>query len=141
MAQIEIPHPLRLLLTAGCCSALISALSGGFAHADQLKSRVYPSSEGSPEDQDHSLWARYNIAGRRALLKADYKRAEFDFKLAMIEAQKSGKDDVRLAATLNNVAELKRCQGHYKEAERIFKESLAIKEKLLGAESLSVANT
>jgi tetratricopeptide (TPR) repeat protein len=42
---------------------------------------------------------------------------------------------------LNNLALLYQAQGKYSEAEPLFKRALAIKEKALGPEHLSVATT
>ena len=44
-----------------------------------------------------------------------------------------------VATSLNNLAELYRDQGHYAEAEPLFKRSLAIVEKALGPEHPNVA--
>jgi len=46
-----------------------------------------------------------------------------------------------VAATLHNLAAVLAARGHYLEAERQYQRALAIKEKVLGAESLDVALT
>lgn len=93
------------------------------------------------EEPEQTLWSKYNVAGRKAMSDADYKRASMLFQLALIEAQKTGKDDLNLAATLNNIAELQRLTGKYSEAEKSYQRSLSIKEKLLGSNNITVSKT
>ncbi len=51
------------------------------------------------------------------------------------------KEDLRLAASLNDEARLYHQQGEYAEAERLYLRSLAIREKALGPDHVDVATS
>ncbi len=74
-----------------------------------------------------------------AYQQADYAQAEKLFLAALKEAEKFGDQDPRLAASLNNLAELYRAQGKYTQAEPLYRRALAIWEKTLGPEHPDVA--
>ena len=84
-------------------------------------------------------WEKSTAAGTKAYQQGDYVEAEKQFKTAISEAGKFGEQDQRLAASLNNLAELYRTQGNYAQAEPLYKRSLAIYEKALGPEHPDVA--
>lgn len=79
----------------------------------------------------------YIGTGKQAYQQGHYKEAEPKFKAAMKEAEGLGwyyfggpERDPRLAAAINNLAELYRTQGRYLEAEPLYKRLLSIAEKL-----------
>ena len=77
-------------------------------------------------------WLAHNGAGISAYRAGDYRAATTRFEAALREAESFGASDPRLATTLNNLAELRRAQGRYEEAEPLFRRSLVIEEKALG---------
>ncbi len=83
----------------------------------------------------------YITAAQQAYQQADYAEAEKQLEAALKEAEAFGPDDVRLAASLNNLAELYRAQGRYADAEPLYKRALAIREKALGPEHPHVAQS
>ncbi len=93
----------------------------------------------APVFAQETPWRGYNEDGLEALKAGRYPESEKLFKLALVEAEKLGPYDPRLAASLNNLAELYRTQGKYDQAEPLFKRALAIKEKALGPDHPSVA--
>ncbi len=86
-------------------------------------------------------WRKYNQAGIAAYRQGNYAEAVKQFEAALKEAKGFGEDDVRLATSLNNLAELYRVQGQYAKAEPLYKRSLAIREKALGPEHPDVAQS
>ena len=86
-------------------------------------------------------WESYITAAQQAYQQADYAEAEKQLEAALTEAEAFGPDDVRLATSLNNLAELYRIQGKYAEAEPLNKRSLVIDEKALGPEHPAVATS
>jgi hypothetical protein len=116
MAQTNKPSRLAHLLQAGGLIAILLCPATIMAVRSAPEATDKASGTDVDTNGDDSLWSRYNYAGRRALIKADYKHSETFLKLALIEAQKNAKDERPLAATLNNIAELRRLQGRYKEA-------------------------
>ena len=61
--------------------------------------------------------------------------------LAISEKKALGPDHPYVAGALNNLAEMYLNQGHYAEAEPLFKRSLSIREKGLGPDHPDVANS
>jgi tetratricopeptide (TPR) repeat protein len=55
------------------------------------------------------------------------------------EAENFGPQDIRLATSLNDLADIYSAQGQYAEAEPLYKRTLQIKEKALGPTDLYVA--
>ena len=69
-----------------------------------------------------------------------YPQAEPLYKRSLAIREKAlGPDHLKVAATLNNLAELYTTQGRYAEAEPLYKRSLAIWEKALGPNHPNVA--
>ena len=86
-----------------------------------------------------SNWEKANAAGMETYLEGCYAAAERHWTAALKEAEKFGKQDPRLATSLNNLALLYRAQGKYAQAEPLYKRSLAIREKALGPEHPDLA--
>ena len=64
-------------------------------------------------------WESYITAAQQAYQQADYAEAEKQLEAALTEAEAFGPDDVRLATSLNNLAELYRIQGKYAMGTRL----------------------
>ena len=64
--------------------------------------------------------------------EADYPAAEQVCQAAVAAAEKEAQNTPLHAMTLNNLAELYRAQGHYAQAEPLFKRALAMQEHTLG---------
>jgi len=88
-----------------------------------------------------TLWKTYEAAGSKALHQARYAEAERLFLAAIEQAEKLGKEDPRLAESLNSVAVLYATQGKQVEAEPIFRRALEINENVLGPVHPAVAIT
>ncbi len=84
-------------------------------------------------------WNTLNAAGIEAYQRGDYAEAEQQWRAALKEAEGFGPQDPRLAASLNNLAELYHAQGRYAEAEPFYERALAIWEKVLGPDHPHVA--
>lgn len=97
-----------------------------------------------PPDRDivakrESGWEECNEAGLGAFQSGNYTAAEGHFRKAVNEAQRSDTDAILLAKSLNNLAETCRVQGKYAEAEQFYRQSVAIKERVLGEHHPDVA--
>jgi tetratricopeptide (TPR) repeat protein len=86
-------------------------------------------------------WQSYIDAAVEAYVEGDYAEARKQFERAVKTAEAFGLEDPRLATSLNGLAETYRAQGHYAEAEPLYKRSLAIREKTLGPEHPDVATS
>ncbi len=84
-------------------------------------------------------WETLMAEAVKAYQQADYAEAEKLFLASLKEAEKFGNHDMRLAARLNNMAELYRAQGKYAQAEPLFQRALAIAEKALRPEHPNIA--
>ena len=93
----------------------------------------------APCAAQETSWEKYNVAGMKAYEEGRYAEAEKRWLAALEEAEGFGPDDERLATSLNNLAALYNAQGKYAEAEPLYQRSLAIREKVLGAEHPQVA--
>jgi len=79
-------------------------------------------------------WDSIMADAAKANQQADYAQAEKLLLAALKEAEKFGEQDLRFAASLNNLAALYDTQGKYAQAEPLFQRALAIWEKILGPE-------
>lgn len=86
-----------------------------------------------------TTWNAYNKAGQAAYKAGDYAEAAEEFRKAVELAQASENQDLRLATSLNNLAEVYRVQGDLSKAEPLFKEALEVREAKLGDDSEEVA--
>ncbi len=86
-------------------------------------------------------WERHLRAGAAAYQHGNYAEAVKQTKAALSAAVAFGPDDPRLATTLNNLAALYDTQGRYAEAEPLYQQALAIREKALGPAHPEVAQS
>jgi len=77
------------------------------------------------------MWERYNISAQQCMSQGKLAEAENHFRLALKEVE-SAATDPKLPTTLNNLANCLRQQGRYQEAEPLYKQAIAIKEKIAG---------
>jgi Tfp pilus assembly protein PilF len=89
-------------------------------------------------DTTETRWERHNEAGRRYFAQGELGQAEEAFKAAIREATLLGAENLRLAASLSNLGQLKYKQKDLAQAEALFRRSLAIREHVLGAEHQGV---
>ncbi|MCH7539770.1 MAG: tetratricopeptide repeat protein [Proteobacteria bacterium] len=89
----------------------------------------------------HSAWKAYMADGAQAYRQGDYAEAEKQLTAALEKAEKFALKDLRLAASLNNLAELYWTQGRYGEAEPLFKRALESGEGAMGPEHPARAMT
>lgn len=85
-------------------------------------------------DTTETRWERHNEAGRRYFAQGEFGQAEEAFKAAIREATLLGPENLRLAASLSNLGQLKYRQKDLAQAEALFRRSLAIREHVLGTE-------
>src|SRR5271168_1222356 len=78
-------------------------------------------------------------AAREALQKSRYGEAQKHLEEAAQETLKFPANDVRTAQVYEAMVELQALQGSYEPAESLAKQSLAIREAVLGAESVELA--
>jgi tetratricopeptide (TPR) repeat protein len=86
-------------------------------------------------------WQQHLQEGARALEQGHYVEANRLLELARQEAEGFGSNDVRLASSLEILAELYRAQKRYGDAEPLYRRALAIREKSQGPEHSAVAET
>jgi tetratricopeptide (TPR) repeat protein len=79
-------------------------------------------------------WEKATAEGQKAMGKGDFAKAEQHFLRAVQEAEEFGDSDMRLADSLNVLADLYRAQGKYGEAEPLYRRRIAIMERSLGPE-------
>lgn len=79
-------------------------------------------------------WEQLNQAGCRYLGSGDFAHADESFKAALVEADQLGPESLHLATTLNNFGQLKYRQREFEQAGDLFRRSLAIRERVLGAD-------
>ena len=81
---------------------------------------------------DEVSWQRNIQSGQMALQRGRHERAEKQFLAALKDAETMGKQNPRLAITLNLLGEACRVQGKFKEAEQYFQRALTLGEQSLG---------
>src|SRR4030095_7107088 len=89
---------------------------------------------------EDSVWETHLKAAVHFQELGRYPAAEHARLAAAKGAEKFGPADLRLAASLNNLALLYKIQAKYAEAEPIYQRALGIVEKALGPEHPSLAS-
>ncbi|HJU88808.1 MAG TPA: tetratricopeptide repeat protein [Gemmatimonadaceae bacterium] len=92
-------------------------------------------------DTTETRWERHNEAGRRYFAQGELGQAEEAFKAAIREATLLGAENLRLAASLSNLGQLKYKQKDLTQAEALFRRSLAIREHVLGTEHQGIVQS
>lgn len=82
-----------------------------------------------------SSWEQLDSAGTAFYKSGQYPEAETQHRAALQQLENAPPDDTRLAVSLNNLAMDYEAEGKYDQAEPLFRRSLEIREKLLGAQS------
>ena len=77
-------------------------------------------------------WEDLMRSGIAAFRDADYDAAVSRNKAALLEAEKFGPDDPRLAASLNSLGFVYFSRGDYEAAEPLYERSMALRERALG---------
>lgn len=75
-------------------------------------------------------WQASITAAKQAAKEKRSAEAEAHWKQALVEAERSGPDNWRVASTLQPMARLYESQGRTDEAEQAFKRTLAIHERI-----------
>ncbi len=88
---------------------------------------------------ESASWQESIDAGHESYANGRIAQAEIHFKRALELAEAFADDDLRLPATLNNLAAIYQVQGKYAFAESMYKRSLAIYERTHGREHADVA--
>ncbi|MGD9682330.1 MAG: tetratricopeptide repeat protein [Candidatus Obscuribacterales bacterium] len=84
------------------------------------------------EPADEANWTLHSQKGVTAYKELRYGEADREFRAALVEAEKFGPDDIRLAQTLTNLGVLLEFRGHLDKAQPLFERAVKIKQKTLG---------
>src|SRR5262245_28453103 len=87
---------------------------------------------------EEDRWRSQHDSAADALQKGRYSEAVSLFLTAVQQAEKFGTQDVRLAESLNGLAQVYRCQQNHAAAEPGVRQSLAILERVLGPSHVAV---
>lgn len=94
-----------------------------------------------PPTPKATTWETDTEAGAKAYQEGRLEDAERRLEVARERAATGGGNDLALAASLSNLAVVRRAQGDVSSAIALQKEALTIREQQLGAENLEVAST
>ena len=86
-------------------------------------------------------WDASEENAEKAFIAGNYDDADRLWKLALVEAEKNGQDDLKVASTLNQMTHLFIKQKRYNEAYTSLKRALAIRTKVLGQNNILTAET
>jgi len=86
-----------------------------------------------------SHWEELTKAGHAAFQEQRLAEAERRFKAAIKETEHANNKGLRLAESFDNLAEVYRVQNKHREAEKLYRQSLVIREKALGESHLQIA--
>jgi len=126
---------------AGVAQAAEADSTTGVSNSNQVKSGTenhVANGKVCTQAQD-SGWSAHVHAGGEALANGRYLAAEKLFSSAVMEAEKSGPKDARLAVSLNLLGAAYRSQRKYGEAEQALKRALTIWRENLGPNHYDVA--
>jgi len=88
---------------------------------------------------ESTSWQESVDAGNQSYGKGRIAQAEIHFKRALELAEQFKEGDLRLPATMNNLAAIYQVQGKYAFAESLYKRSLALYERAHGRQHQDVA--
>lgn len=91
--------------------------------------------------EDNPNWVELLEEGTRAWSQGNQMEAERALLLGLNRAEKAGAADTRIADSMDVLAAFYRSNGLYPLAERLYEQSLAMREKLLGGRHALVAKT
>lgn len=90
-------------------------------------------------------WAAPSEAGSTALEQGRKKEAERQFELALDQARRSNADDLIIAQCLDNLATAayyaRNLKDRDRQREKLYRESLAIRERRLGTDHPEIARS
>src|SRR5262245_61966487 len=94
-----------------------------------------------PPSPTPTTWESDTAAGAQALQEGRLEEAERRLEVAREHAASGSGNDLTVAASLSNLAVVRRAQGDTAAAIDLQREALAIRERTLGSESPEVAST
>jgi len=92
-------------------------------------------------DKTRKQWQKYNQEGEEALADWDYKKAEKLLTTALKLVEKADPIGLDVARVLENLNDVYRALDNWVAAESVCKQSLCIREKVLGPEHLDVGES
>jgi tetratricopeptide (TPR) repeat protein len=124
---------LQKLLRAGICVAGVGlTMSACTPNATETTTATTTSTAEVAVEQ--AVWQKLTSDGDAAKAKGDLKKAEECYQAAVQEAKKLGETDPALGKTTANLADFYYAQGDGAQADKLYKQSLAVHEKALGLE-------
>ncbi|MFN8554823.1 MAG: tetratricopeptide repeat protein [Candidatus Obscuribacterales bacterium] len=124
---------LQKLLRVGICVAGIG-VSISACTPNATETTTSDSAARTQVAVEQAVWEKLTNDGDAAKAKGDLKKAEECYQAAVQEAQKLGENDPSLAKTTANLADFYYAQGDGAQADKLYKQSLTIREKALGLE-------
>jgi tetratricopeptide (TPR) repeat protein len=117
------------------CNYLISGGIASFVVSPSLAGNLDPTPEQrTAAEQEYSTEMKPDgYVGHRA--------TENELKVAVAETEKFGSEDPRFATALDALAKHYQKKRRYKNADELFRRSLAIREKALGGDNLDLASS
>jgi tetratricopeptide (TPR) repeat protein len=89
--------------------------------------------------QEQLAWSKMTLDGDAAVRKGDLQKAEANYRNAIAEAEKLGKQNPAVAETMANLANFYYVQGEGDKADQLYTRSIALREKIVGYEHMDVA--
>ncbi|HEY9678785.1 MAG TPA: tetratricopeptide repeat protein [Drouetiella sp.] len=83
---------------------------------------------------EQAVWQKLTSDGDAAKAAGDLKKAEMSYQAAVEEAKKLGESDPAFSKTTANLADFYYAQGDGQQADKLYKQSLALREKAVGLE-------
>lgn len=88
---------------------------------------------------DQVAWSKMTLEADEAVRKGDPVQAEKSYKAALLEAEKLGKEGPAVATTTANLANFYYVQGDGAQADQLYSQSIALREKIAGLENVDIA--
>ncbi|HEY9730887.1 MAG TPA: tetratricopeptide repeat protein [Drouetiella sp.] len=124
---------LQKLLRAGICVASVS-LSISACTPNATETTTTTNASKAEVTVEQAVWEKLTADGDAAKAKGDLKKAEECYQAAVEEAKKLGETDPTFGKTTANLADFYYAQGDGAQADKLYKQSLAVREKALGLE-------
>lgn len=124
---------LRKLLTAGFCVAGVGiGLSACTPNATETTTSTTEAKTEVATEQ--AIWEKLTKDAEAAKAAGDLKKAEQSYQAAVEAAKNLGEQDPNYGRTTANLADFYYAQGDGAQADKLYKQSLTIREKALGLE-------
>ena len=125
---------LQKLLRVSICVAGLGITMSACTESTEKATSTSTTTSTAEVVTEQAVWQKMTSDGDAAKAAKDYKKAEASYQAAIEEAKKLGETDPAFSKTTANLADFYYAQGDGQQADKLYKQSLQVREKAVGLE-------